>query len=287
MQGRNVITLDELTKYTPWVRQIVGVDNYERQNRSFDVINMEYNERGYSRVLKVSKKLKEVTEAQMDTVEFHHNQNPDIRSGCVSQHDILYSIDPTEHMCLRKTVFLSYISRYIDNYDTIIELGSGYGYNLNLVSGRYPGRNYIGGDISSNAVKASKLLFRDKDNITVKLLNFYDSEWELFKSSQPGQTLVFTWHAIEQLPDSMDVFKVLAKYRQNISMVIHFEPVYELLGDSTLDDLRRGYTILRDYNQNILTSITSSGGSIRHAEKDILGLNPLNPTSFIAWDFVK
>ena len=97
---------------------------------------------------------------------------------------------------------------------------------------------------------------------------------------------MFTWHAIEQLPDAKCVFETMAKYRQKIYRVIHFEPVYEIHDNqSILDELRLSYILQNNYSRNLITSIEGVGGVIHVKEKDILGVNPLNPTSLIIWDF--
>ena len=72
-----------------------------------------------------------------------------------------------------------------------------------------------------------------------------------------------------------------------MSGVINFEPVCKLHDRTLLDLMRQRYCIVNDYNRDLL-ELLHSVDAVRVVEvhKAVLGLNPLNPTSVIHWEFV-
>ena len=76
------------------------------------------------------------------------------------------------------------------------------------------------------------------------------------------------------------------KYREKIIAVVHLEPVYELADiESTLGLMRRAYAILNDYNTDLPTTLKHMGVTILKTIYDLVGGNPLNPTSLVYWQF--
>lgn len=116
--------------------------------------------------------------------------------------------------------------------------------------------------------------------------DFYDDQsYRLLEGLKP-RVVVLTVHAIEQLQSSSLVLDALLRYRESIQAVFHLEPVYELYDKTLLGLMRRRYTQLNDYNRDLLPELQSRPHTrIRRIEPNVIGLNPLNPTSVIQWDF--
>jgi len=167
----------------------------------------------------------------------------------------------------------------------VLELGCGYGYNLGVLREAEPDHLFIGGDYSQNAVSLARKLFRDHPEVTVSPFNFYDETWSIFDAVEE-RALVFTNHAIEQLPSVKSVLSTFNKYREKIACVIHLEPVFEFNDpNTTLGLMRQSYTLINDYNKDLFTCLEGMGVKILKVEKDLFGPNPLNPTSLIVWQF--
>jgi hypothetical protein len=98
--------------------------------------------------------------------------------------------------------------------------------------------------------------------------------------------VVFTSHALEQLPSAAHMLDVIKSYQRDVTTVFHFEPVYEMYDDSLLGLMRRRYTQVNDYNQDLL-SLLQNRPDIRivRLEPNVFGLNPFNPTTIIQWEF--
>jgi len=146
--------------------------------------------------------------------------------------------------------------------NAVVELGSGYGYNLVVLKERWPDHVYLGGEYSANAIELGNMIFGCDANVSIKYSNFYDLEWPILQDIQ-GPIVVFARQAIEQLPRARNVLPTIIKYRDKITDVIHLEPLYEMNDDTTLGLLRRAYAHLNDYNLDLLSTIKEMGANIR------------------------
>jgi hypothetical protein len=126
-----------------------------------------------------------------------------------------------------------------------------------------------------NAVTLRKHLGLD-----VRHLDFYFDGSREFLSERSHPILVFACHAIERVPDAITVVRNLRRFSKVIRRVVHLKPTYETHGDSLLGMMRRRYAELNDYNQNLVSLLRPFSATI---EQDLLGINPLNTTSKIAW----
>lgn len=149
-----------------------------------------------------------------------------------------------------------------------------------------PGRNWIGGEYSHNAVTLSELLYSDCPNIKIQPFNWYDDTWDIFESLE-SEAVVFTRHSIEQLPQAKSALQTMAKYKAQIKRVVHLEPIYELFTQqsSTLAQMRQAYILMNDYNTDLLSTLTNMNVKIDMIQDDLMGGNPLNPTCVVQWTF--
>ena len=273
------IGINDLPKYSPWVNRLLGLEPFNQVARNIEKIDSEYDKDKYAKLLSY--------------YESGHNCE-DVRrlerfsgreSSCISIRGKLYLAANSETGTLMDRLLVNTLSKPLLGVDKIIELGAGYGYNLHLLGNKYPGKIWIGGEYSPNAVSlASRLLHNHK---FVVPFNFYDDSWSIFDMVEDGKkALVFTCHAIEQLPLVCQALQTLGKYKNKISEVIYLEPVYELIDKSTtLGLMRQSYTRLNDYNTDLLSALKAMDVEVLQTEYDLLGISPLNPTSLIRWKF--
>jgi SAM-dependent methyltransferase len=168
---------------------------------------------------------------------------------------------------------------------TIVETGCGYGFNLWQLWQKLPHRAYVGGDIAETAISLSRHLFDEAQGPRVELFDYYDEAYRLLEQCD-GPVFVFTCHSIEQLPSAAQFLKALSRYAHKVTGVVHFEPVYELYGESLLGRLRRAHADSVNYNRDLLTLLTNSQNIVvQSVEPNVYGINPLNPTSIIHWTF--
>lgn len=203
---------------------------------------------------------------------------------CVSLGENLAVITVDDALVLQVSLLTSWLERVAAKVDMIVELGCGYGYNLWHLSKVWPKKTYMGGDCSPISVDLGNHLFSHKDNIHIIPFNFLDPQYDFLSDVGSKQKVcIFTCHAIEQLHSASHVINILVSLRRNI-FVVHFEPMYGLYDDSLLGLLRRKYVVLNDYNRDLWASLQEhSSVEIVGYEGNVLGINPLNPTSVAQW----
>lgn len=275
------IPLDELPRWSPWPQRLLGLETYAKRDRTIESVAREYNAEKYPPLLSAwrsgeATSPEELKELQIGT----HVDNPTM---CVSIGDTLCEMDVKAVFDRFQQLLYSVLAPEMEHTDVVIELGCGYGYNLWRLSRSVEDVRFVGGELSAVAVELAQELFADNDRLEVERFNFFDERYDLL-DVKDERVVVFTAHSIEQLPDAAKVIRTLVSQKANIRTVYHFEPVMELYGESLLGLMRRRYTKLNDYNQNLLSELKSNRRiEIKSVQGNVLGINPLNPTSIIAW----
>lgn len=267
------IKINELPDYNTWVARLLGLEQFTKPVRTIAKIDAEYDKDKYAKLL-------DYRLAHPDCSILDIRQRETFSSDtkfCISIHNKLYLVSPTEYRKLETDMLTKYMSPLISQAKTVIELGCGYGYNLSVLKKVWADKTYIGGEYSQNAIKLGESF-----GIKVLPFNWYDASWSIFNKLE-SPVLVFTKQTIEQLPLARKVLPTFRKY--NVIGVVHFEPVYEMAnGNSLLALLRRAYTHLNDYNTDLLSTLSDMKVNITNKEYDVLSGNPLNVISVITWN---
>jgi len=281
------ISLDELPSRSPWPERLLGLTNWSPSIRTIEKIQSEYDQDKYAKCLAFydSSEPKKPGPEEVKVFEFDGVD----REVCVSNSSKLLMMPLREARRRHYSLITETIRPELKDVSQVIELGCGYGFNLWMLSSLSSRRKFAGGEYSLNAVKlATKLYAQHQPPITVHQFDFYAAQYDFLEMClSEGPSLVFTVHALEQLPSAAHVFDTLKKYRQHIATVFHFEPVYEFLDNSLMGLMRRRYTEINDYNRDLFSSLDArSDVRIIRADRGGFGLNPFNPTSIVQWEFV-
>lgn len=276
-----VIPLDELPRWSPWPGRLLQLTEWAGRDRTVAQVEKEYNQDKYLRCLEF---LKSNPGATCDDVRAFELTvaTPSI---CVSQKNILYELPAKNIMPVNTMALLDTLSPLVETADIVVELGCGYGHNLWELRKNFPNKKFFGGEYSENAVALSAMLYKDCPNLTVEPFNFYDDTYPILERCAPGKNvLLFTRHAIEQLPTALKVFTTLTKYFDRLQTVVHMEVALENFGESLLDLLRKRYVEVNDYNRDIVGLLKSrSDITLVRNDPDEFGLNPFNPSSVLVW----
>jgi hypothetical protein len=279
------IELNELSRWSPWPARLLNLSPFQQPNRTIEKVDREYDKDKYAKCLEqyVATGSKWSPE---DVKRFEFGNEPE-KEICVSLGQDLYALSMQDARDRYYQLLADTLRAHLDGVQTVVELGTGYGFNLWKLQQLFPGKKFMGGEYSQNAVKLAARLYAgmpEREQIRVFPFNFYEESSYQFIADTPSPALVFTSHAIEQCPSAERMIASLLKIKGRIQTVVHFEPVCELHDDSLLGLLRRRYTALNDYNRDLLAQVK------RHAEisllsvrADVFGFNPLNPTSIIEW----
>jgi len=205
---------------------------------------------------------------------------------CVSFGDEFFETDLDTIRGRRRTFFLSYMRQIVEPFPTVVELGAGYGAQLYVVTQSFPAKACHGGDISGCAVELARFLFRHNQNVSIHHFNFYEPDSYRIFNDMEEPVLVYTSHAVEQLPSAKPLIDNLAAYREKIGAVVHFEPVYQPDVKTITGLMRARYMEFADYNRDLLVELAGRPDiRIVHQELNVIGQNPLNPTSIVHWAF--
>ena len=170
---------------------------------------------------------------------------------------------------------------YADQVATYIELGCGWGLSLAQVIDATPCHAHIGGELTEAGCRLAQRL-----NPTARIVpfNFYEPTTYQFLETVKPPYVIYTHHAIEQLPSCAAFIKGLRPYHGTIHAIVHMEPLYDYCNTTPAGKRQRQYLELNHYNQDLLEQVEAQGDILRY-DRNIMAANPLNPTSLLVWRF--
>lgn len=170
----------------------------------------------------------------------------------------------------RNTKILDSLRPLLEQVDTVVDLGAGFGQVLHVIQEAYPTKKYIAGELTITGVALGTRLLPD---IQFKPFNFYnDDDWSFLGLLE--NALVITVHSVEMLPDAALFVNKINQYKAHIARVVNFEPIYD---DETSAE-KRSYIEENGYCMNILQCLPNP-----IVERDFYGLNPLFPEARLEW----
>jgi hypothetical protein len=278
------IPLQDLPLWSAWPARLLGLAGWNTVVRTLDKIDREYDQDKYAKCLKFYS-LDPRRNTPEEVMQFELGMPQDQRM-CVSLGNDLFEMTLSEVRDRYYQLLLSNLKILAATSRTIVELGCGYGFNLWYLQSHLTDYAYAGGEYSRNAVDLAGRLYRDNTRLKVARFNYYEPEsWRFLEKLEPP-LFVFTSHSIEQLPKAAAFVENIARYRGVIRGVCHFEPVQELYEDHLLGLLQRAYTHANNYNNDLYSMLQDdSRVKIELVHPNVLGMNPLNPTSVIHWTF--
>ncbi|MDD4628688.1 MAG: class I SAM-dependent methyltransferase [Candidatus Peribacteraceae bacterium] len=276
------IPFDELPAWSPWPARLLGLTDWKPPVRTEKKVDSEYDKDEYLRCLAFAKEHPAATPEEVRAFEFRMEER---KTFCVSVGEALHEIPAERVIPIDSELLIETMQPLMDKVDTVVELGCGYGINLWTLQQRFPGKRYVGGEYSPNAVTLAHQLYKNIPEIQVEPFNFYDASYALFAKLPPtAKILVFTRHAIEQLPSAQAVLAGLAPHFPNIVAGVHLEPTIGNYSDSVFGLLMRKYIVINDYNRDLLQLLTDRKDvSLLKNDPNVYGVSPLNPTSILVW----
>jgi hypothetical protein len=265
------VSLNEyLSTENPWARRLLGFEPFSK-DRSREFVEQLYDEEIWG------ERRRQYSDAPNQLREMILNYDSSHQQVISIQESLFLALISTFQSYI--TAFMGSILRKFEASSKVCELGCGIGRNLLLLGENDSGRHYYGGELASNGVKLANSL-----GLHVQDFDYYNpADYEIV---QPSSS-VMTVHSIEQIPDANVIIDNLSSVRTKINKVFHFEPVSNPLRTNFLGLIRERYKEINDYNRNLREVLTSrSDIRILYEDFDVYGLNPLNPTSIIVWEFM-
>lgn len=275
------IDLNQLARFSHWPARMLGITPWGIPVRSHEKVREEYEQGNYSRALMAfqngERDIQRLRAAEFAT---------DASAALISYGEDIYQTTLLEAYQTYYELLAGTILPHVEEGDTLLELGCGYGYNLWMLRDKSNlALEYRGGEYARTGVELGNKLF--EGSIEVGQFDFYAPAHPVLEKIK-GPIVIFTSHAIEQIPDCGSFLKSILTYKDRIKYVVHIEPGYELQKDSLLGLMRRRYLEINDYNRN-LYSVLKGENSIEviRAEPNVFGINAFNPSSIYEWKFKK
>ena len=279
-----LIELNDLPKYSPWPSRMIGLSDWVQRNRNNKLVFKEYDHKWGTLLREYeNRKFANLRMALNFLFRKHFPSN------------ILFHIGENIYFAENNAFFWDYfysrIKEFLKEYltldDTLVELGCGWGRNLFYLLQSAMCKNVIGGEYTDTGLALGRFINK-QFNLPIEFFRFdyYKPDLEFLEKLKG--TVVFTHNSIEQvsyIPEKT----ILSLIKSRPKAVIHFEPIYEYRNKETfLHYLWKKYTELNDYNRNLLTVLKTfeRQGQLKINVEKIhsLGLNAINPGSFIAWE---
>lgn len=274
------LALNDLPAFSPWPAILLGAKPFPRKHRTKDEVLREYDREKWGRALVFLQ-----TQPDFASADFLNCQ------GIDSEKLVAFSVGQELFSANARVVFQSYGEMLVEKVcplapQILVELGSGLGDKLLNLFAKLNVTTAMGGEFTSSGVHCGKLLSQIKKQPATFWHFDYNNPETL--AQIPKDALVYTSHSIEQIPLLLDSFLEGLIARQPRT-VVHFEPAFADHDESTLLGLmRRRYAEMNDYNRNLVELLLSFQERnklriIQH-DKEVFGVNPLNPTSVIVWE---
>ncbi|MCR8695705.1 MULTISPECIES: hypothetical protein [Campylobacter] len=193
-----------------------------------------------------------------------------------------------------KTSFIDFIidALSFDEYDSVIELGCGYGRNLFKIFYNGGGINlrYFGGEFTNSGVEMARKLADIEPKMKAEFFHFNHLKPKFDKNLDFGKrVLVFTSHTIEQVKEIPDNwFKSVTSIAPFVRC-IHAEPFgfqIQNLGEASKN--HKEYFLKNGWNLNFAKTLKKANQNGDIIIEDALleyscGTDPFNPTSIAVW----
>ena len=180
----------------------------------------------------------------------------------------------------------------LEQYDSVIELGCGYGQNLFKIFYNGGGVNlrYFGGEFTKSGVEMAKKLASIEPNMRAEFFHFNHLKPKFDKKLDFGKkVLVFTCHTIEQVKEIPDNwFKVVASIAPFVRC-IHAEPFgFQIRNLGEASKNHKDYFIQNGWNVNFASTLKKANQNGDIIIEDAMleyscGTDPFNPTSIAVW----
>jgi hypothetical protein len=256
--------------YTKDIARSLARMMLKRRHRTSDVVDSEYNSGTWSKILKDRAWLLAPTLEQ-----FLVGDNADARLAKVDGRIVQLSY--RDYYRYRIDALSELIARHAGAADSLLEIGTGFGYNLFALSLDPRWRRLRGLDISANGIEAGRQIashFRLSDRVTFGGIDLTDPADPGF-AELAGAT-VLTYFCLEQIPHLVE--KVIENIlRAGPARVVNIEPSIHMLSITKPRDFAsRVYIESMDYQTRLFKFLDelNDKGEIRVVARERMEFAP-------------
>jgi hypothetical protein len=273
--------LEDLSKYSPWPRRLLGLEGWSAKPKSPEEIEREFGREKWGALLA---RFEAAPHAMLNEVDAW--ASGDAAPGLASVGSDLVLMTPAE----AHRSYVDYIAAALEPHlpaSGLVELGCGYGsVVLGLASKpEFRGIPLFAADYTTTGPNlASRIAGNEGIELCVGHCDLRSDP--LTSLEVPAGAVIFTAYAAQYVETLSDGF-VTGLSKLLPSVVVHVEPLYEHCDESLLGLFRRRYIEVNGYNRNLLTNLHDheASGSLHIIRESgpAFGPNPLLAASVIAW----
>jgi hypothetical protein len=178
----------------------------------------------------------------------------------------------------------------MDGFDTVAELGAGYGRNLfEIYSRGGPACRYIGAEYTRSGRDLMKRFAKLDSGMRLETAFFDHRNPNVSFLRKAKKLLLFSCHSIEQVREIPgEYFEILATAAPQV-VGVHFEPCgFQFSPESEIARRHEQFVRRRGYNLNLAPALQAAAKnrriSIRFVALNVINPQPENPTSIVVWD---
>ena len=277
------ISLSDLNKYSPWPNRLRGIEEFAIREKTDAEVRREFEAEKWNELLQECKNSDKLT---VDIVEGLFS---DLSLEMPYYEDGKFYIDTYGNILKRHLdLYSNTLAPHIDGASALVELGAGFGSKILHLSNREAFKDLplVAGEYAGTGRDIMKLLNESSDR-KMKIGHCDFRSLEIDEGLVPENAIIFTSYAANYVPQLDNAF---ADYllALNPEVIVHFEPVYEVLELNTeFDKMCQKYMELNDYNKNLLQVIKESEAQgkskISSLRPNCLSANPFLPISVLEW----
>jgi SAM-dependent methyltransferase len=268
--------LDELPRHSAWATHLLDPGS-DPPAEPGEYTNAATYDELYSHLLDAYRETAGDFGTVTEEVKSRGREEPDV----ISADEDLYlagtaALLEREHAAIRNA-----LRPVLDGGETVVDLGCGWGAALGVIAEAYPEVTVVGGEVSDPGVELARELHAGTTHISVERFDFR-GDWDLLDRDD---VVVFTRGALTTLEDVKSVVERFARQAVGDSVLggVHLEEIGPH-PDTVLGLLRRRYADVRGFDMDLLPVLREHRNlSVTHVEYDVIGANPLHPSTAVRW----
>lgn len=279
----NVISIDEIAKYSPWPSRLLSLEPFAVRYKSPAEVTREFGDEKWGRLFEAFKGRVSLSLEDIESAE----QDLDQEIACYDNSLGFYLTGVQHAQEQQMKIYETILSKYAGGSNGLVELGAGYGSKIIRLSSLPVMKGlplYAAEYTQSGCDLISLLAQKTGKNIQVGRCDF--NELDVSEIDIPEKAIIFTSYSVHYVSELKAAFvDFLNKFKPQV--VVHFEPCYEYFDSNSLHGLMcKRYMDLNGYTKNIASTIVdgcSQIGAVVQIKKNVFGCNPFLPLSIIEW----
>ena len=248
-KSRNLkkLNFDDLITYSPWPKRILDIERFDIRYKSPSSIHKEFNIEKWGAFQKYQK-----NKINLDIVDNYFERFDE--NICYVYRNNFY-LDKGRYVFENHiNVYSKIIEKYLEDSDSLVELGAGYGSKIINISkkNKFKKLKLFAAEYTEKGMELMDIVAKKElKNIKIGFCDFFNLSLKDLKI--PKKSIIFTSYSLHYIKKYND--KLVSFFLDHDpKVVINFEPCYELYSIESIYGLMcKKYNMINDYNINLFS----------------------------------